>query len=174
VGLYRDATNETVGRIFVRNGKLMASGGAGENDSIELTPVSTNRFIFPGTALILDFVPASAEHPQELRVTGDGPKLRVSQRVSGFAPSTEQLAAFAGEYTSPELEVAYEVLARESDLLVHMPGRPDVILQPIFQDAFAGRGLDVVKFSRDRSGVVTGFTVNTSSVRGLLFERKKH
>ena len=45
VGLYRDPVTESVGRIFVRNGKLMASEGAGEGESVELTPVSANRFV---------------------------------------------------------------------------------------------------------------------------------
>lgn len=171
VGLYRDASTETVGRIFLRNVKLMASADAGEDDSVELTPVTTNRFIVPGTSLVIDFVPATAERPQELHVTGDGPKLKVSQRVSGFVPSSAELQAFAGEYISPELVVTYKILARESDLLAQMPGRPDVVLRPVFQDAFAGRALNVVKFSRDARRAITGFTVNTTAARGLHFDR---
>jgi hypothetical protein len=171
VGLYRDPSADTVGRIFLRNGKLMASADAGEDNSIELTPVTTNRFIVPGTSLTIDFVPATSERPQELHVTGDGPKLRVSQRVQGFAPSSAQLRAFAGEYASPELGVSYKILARESDLVAQMPGRPDVELGPVFQDAFSGRVLNVVKFSHDTRGAIVGFTINTSGARGLRFDR---
>jgi hypothetical protein len=151
----------------------LASTDAGEDNSIELTPLTTNRFMVPGTSLIIDFVPATAEHPQELRVTGDGPKPKVSQRVAGFAPSSLQLRNFAGEYISTELEDTYKILARESDLLVKMPGRPDAALRPVFQDAFAGSPLNIVKFSRDTGGAIMGFTVNTSSVRGLRFDRVK-
>ena len=51
VGLYRDPLTEFVGRIFLRDGKLMASPGASEDEGVELTPVSENRFVIWGTPI---------------------------------------------------------------------------------------------------------------------------
>jgi len=172
-GLYRNPSTETVGRIFVRDGKLRASSDTGEGDSVELTPVSEDRFVIPGTAVVVEFVPAASGRAQEIHETGTGPKPVVSQKVDAFAPSSTELRAFAGEYTSPELEVTYTLAARDSGLVIQMPGRPDVVLQPIFPDAFAGAGVNVVKFLRDAGGVVTGFTANSRGARGLRFDRVK-
>jgi hypothetical protein len=173
VGLYRDPSTEAVGRIFVRDGKLMASADAGEGESVELTPVSANRFVVLGTTIAVEFVPAANGRAQEIHVTGTGPKPIVSQKLDAFTPSSTELRAFAGAYTSPELEVTYTLAARDSGLVIQMPGRTDVVLQPIFPDAFAGAVVNVVKFSRDARGVVTGFTVNSSGARGLRFDRVK-
>ncbi len=173
VGLYRDPVTESVGRIFLRDGKLMASEGAGEGESVELTPVSENRFVVSGTSFAVEFVPPAPGRPQEVRVTGVGPKPTVSQKVAPFAPSSTELRAFQGEYTSSEVEGTYTLAARDSSLVIQIPGRADVVLKPIFPDAFAGAIVGIAKFSRDADGVVTGFTVNASGARGLRFNRVK-
>lgn len=171
VGLYHDPVTESVGRIFVRDGKLMASEGAGEGESVELTPVSANRFVVSGTPIVAEFAPAAPGRPQEVRVTGAGPKPIVSQLVTAFAPSSTELRAFRGEYTSAEVEGTYTLAARDSGLAIQIPGRTDIALQPIFPNGFAGGIVGVVKFSRGAGGVVTGFTANSSGARGLRFDR---
>jgi hypothetical protein len=54
-----------------------------------------------------------------------------------------------------------------------IPGRADIILQPVFTDAFAGGIVGVVRFSRDARGAVTGFTANSDGARSLRFDRVK-
>lgn len=60
----------------------------------------------------------------------------------------------------------------DSRLVIQIPGRAAIPLQPVFEDAFAGSLVGVVKFSRDAGGV-RGFTVNGSGARGLSFDRVK-
>jgi len=169
-GLYRNPTTEIVGRFFVHDGKLMASADAGEDNFVELVPLDANRFAIPGSEIVVEFLAASNGHAQEALVTGLGPKPRVSQRLPPFTTSSKELRAFAGDYRSSEIETTYTITARKSDLLVTMPGRSDELLRPVFQDAFAGSVLGLVKFSRDAHGFVRGFTIYTSGVRGLRFD----
>src|SRR5258708_16871886 len=96
VGLYRDLSNDSVGRIFVRDGEVMASEGVGEGERVELTPVSENRFVVSGTPFAVEFVPAASGRPSEVRLTGVGPKPTVSQKVVPFTPSSAELRAFTG------------------------------------------------------------------------------
>jgi CubicO group peptidase (beta-lactamase class C family) len=173
-GLYRDPATDTFGRVYVRDGRLMASADAGDGpgDSVELTPIDRNRFIVPYTSIVANFVPASAARPQEIQVTGIGPQPAISHRVdTGFAPSLSELRAFAGTYANADLDVRYTLVAATSGLLIRIPGRSDNPLQPIFPDAFYGSLVDLIRFSRDERRTVTGFTVNRTSVRNLRFER---
>jgi hypothetical protein len=172
-GLYHDPATELVGRFFIRDEKLMASTDSGEKNSFELVPLDTNRFTIPGTAVVVEFVPASNGRPQEARVTGDGPKPKISQRLAPFTPTSSYLRAFAGEYASSEIETTYTVATHDSDLIIQPPGRSSMTLRPVFQDAFAGSGPKTAKFSRDARGVVTGFILYATGVRGLRFERVK-
>jgi CubicO group peptidase (beta-lactamase class C family) len=173
-GLYHDAVSETYGRIFVRNGKLMASPGAGSgDDGFELTPVDANHFVLLGTPVAVEFVPAAAGRPQEIHVTGDGPKPSVSRLVTEtFKPSSVQLGAFAGDYISRELETTYTIRARDAGLVIQIQGRADIDLTPIVPDTFTGNLVGMVKFSRGARGTVIGFTVNATDVRGVRFERQ--
>src|SRR5262249_16621184 len=126
-----------------------------------------------GTPVSVEFVPASLGRAQEVHVTGDGPKPRVLVRVQPFAPSTTELRAFGGAYSSTEIEGVYSLAPRNSGLVMEIPGRADITLQPLFPDAFAGEIVGTMKFSRDRRGVVTGFTANSDGARGLRFDRIK-
>jgi CubicO group peptidase (beta-lactamase class C family) len=172
-GLYRNPSTDTVGRIYIRDGKLMASADANEGEGVELAPVSENRFVIVGTTVAVEFIPAAPGRPQEIHETGSGPKLIVSQKVDAFTPSIAELRAFAGEYASVEVEGIYGLMLSDSALALQIPGRNDIVLQPIFKDAFAGGVVGVVKFSRDARGAVTGFTATSTDVRGLRFDRVK-
>lgn len=175
-GLYRDASTDTFGRVYVRDGRLLASADAGDGpgDSVELTPIDRNRFIVPHAPIVVEFVPGSGTRPQEVRVSGFGPQPAISHRVeTGFAPSPLELRAFAGEYVNADLDVTYTLVAAASGLLVRIPGRTEIPLQPIFPEAFYGSLVDLIQFSRDARRVVTGFTINRTSVRNLRFERAR-
>jgi CubicO group peptidase (beta-lactamase class C family) len=169
VGLYRDASTDAVGRIFIRDGKLMA--GADDGNEYELTAISPNRFVIMGTSVVADFVPSVAGKPQELHVTGAGPKPYVSQLIPPFTPSNAELRAFEGTYTSDEVDGTYTIVTSDSGLLLQVPTRADIRFEPVFTDAFSGKMLGVVKFSRDGRGRVTAFTATAPSVRGLRFNR---
>jgi hypothetical protein len=173
-GLYRDPSSDTFGRVYVRDGKLMASADAGDGpgDSIELTPIGGGRFIIVNTPMAVEFVPGSAGRSQEVHVTGAGPQPMISQRVdTGFIPTGTELRAFAGSYASPDLDTTYTVVATDAGLVIQVPGRAAISLQPVFPDAFYGSLVDLVRFSRDARTRVTGFTINRTSVRNLRFER---
>jgi CubicO group peptidase (beta-lactamase class C family) len=172
-GLYHDSANDTYGRIFVRNRKLRAAAGpTEEGDSVELTPVSEHRFVLLGTPIEVEFIAAAAGRPQQARVTGAGPKPAINEQVTtAYAPSPADLRAFAGSYRSDEVGAIYALIPRDADLLVKMPGRPDVGLKPLVPDKFYGSLLEIVKFLRDERGMVTGFTMQTTGVRSLRFDR---
>ncbi len=173
-GLYRDAATDTYGRVYVRDGKLWASLDAGEGpaDSVELRPIDMNRFSIPGAPVVAEFVAPSEGRPRQIRVTGAGPKLLVSEQVvEGFAPTAAQLQGYAGRYANADLDVTYAVVARASGLVIQIPGREEVALQPVFPNAFYGSLVDLIQFSRGAGPRATVFTVNRTSVRNLRFER---
>jgi CubicO group peptidase (beta-lactamase class C family) len=173
-GLYRDPVNGTIGRVFVRDGKLLASTNpSGEGQVFELVPISPNRFVIPGTPIVAEFIPPAGGRPQEIRVTGAGPRPQISQQVTAsFSPSPAELRAFAGEYSSDELEVTYTVAVRDSGLVLRTPGRADNPIRPLLPDTFhASQLVEVIRFSRDGDDVITGFTLHSEGAWGLRFER---
>ena len=65
----------------------------------------------------------------------------------------------------------YALVARASGLVLQIPGRPEITLQPVFPDAFYGSLVDLIKFSRGDGPRAGFFTINRTSVRNLRFER---
>jgi len=172
VGLYLNLSDQSVGRVFIRDGRLMAAPNASAQDAFVLTPIAANRFVVVGTPIVAEFVTPDGGKPQEIHVTGAGPKPVVSQLITTpFAPSSAELRAFEGVYTSDEIHGAYTVVARDSGLAIQIPTRADIALQPLVTDTFGGAIVGVTTFSRQASGVVTGFTVNAPGLRGLRFTR---
>jgi CubicO group peptidase (beta-lactamase class C family) len=171
-GLYRDADDGRFGRLFVRDGKLMASPNAGtDTDTFELTPVGAKRFAIAGTDVAIELRRADGR-PTELRITGDGASPRVMHRVEPYAPSPGELRAFAATYVSDDVDATYTIATQNGALVLRMPGRRDIALTPLVRDTFYGRLVNVVTFVHDSQGAVTGFRLSTDGVRALPFRRQ--
>jgi hypothetical protein len=152
----------------------MASVNASDSGGFELTPIGPNRFVILGTPIVAEFVPPTSGKPQEIHVTGAGPKPTISQLITtSFTPSSAELRAFEGTYTSDEVHGTYTVVARDSGLAIEIPGRTDIPLEPLFTDAFSAGNWGAVKFSRNPNGVVSAFTTHAAGMRGLRFDRAR-
>ena len=172
-GLYRDPTDETLLRMFVRDGSLRGSPGAGADGGWPVVPLGADRFRIPTTAITLEFAGGSSG-PRTLRIVGERPTPAVLERVASYTPSAAELAAVAGDYRSEELATTYALRVRDGALIADVPGRASIALQPIRPDTFAGSLVGAITFRRDGAGRATGFTVHAFAARGLRFERVRH
>jgi CubicO group peptidase (beta-lactamase class C family) len=166
-GLYRVGTEENhIVSTSVRNGRFAFLDYYRDNVDISMTAVSSKRFLIPGATL--EFAPAEAGRPQAWHVIdGEGRRL-LELPLMKFEVSSVDLPAFAGDYRSDDLDVTYTVVVRDASLVLQSS-----TLSPVFKDAFVGDYMGTVRFVRDAKGVVTGFTLNRDSARGVRFERVK-
>jgi CubicO group peptidase (beta-lactamase class C family) len=174
-GWYRDPSHGGVLRLFVRDGRLVTSDVEGDDIPFELTPAGAGRFF-----ILLGGVPVNRF---EFRSEPDGStrELRVSPADLESTPqifhrtraarSPVDVSSFAGSYHSEELDVTYSVIASGAGLVMHPPGKPEMVLELLDTDQFIGSIAGLVKFSRDRSGHVTGFTMSRRLARGVQFDR---
>ena len=95
--------------------------------------------------------------------------------AEGPSLTPEQLREYAGSYRSPELDSTYDLEVDAEGRLVATHWRNDPsVLSPTGEDEFTGDQwfLPEVRFVRDGSGRVSGFTVTGVRVRDLIFERR--
>jgi hypothetical protein len=101
-----------------------------------------------------------------------GPPPGVVSSVLGYVYQGHEMAAFAGEYYSEELESTYRFIVDgdrlklrrgvRSQWLTLLNGQPD---QFLVQESW-------IRFRRGADGAVTGFVVDAGRTRGLVFVRR--
>src|SRR6185503_19194033 len=99
-----------------------------------------------------------------------GQPLARFERVTPVNLSEQQMNAYAGVFTSPELDATYRISVDGANLVVDSGDpRPQRLRSagPDLMRRIDGGGEYV--FRRDRSGAVAGFELNVGSVRKLRF-----
>jgi len=81
----------------------------------------------------------------------------------------EELEAFAGDFYSDELDFFYSFQVREGSLQLELGGNR-IDLVPYSGNRF-GWGRRELKFLRNASGAVSGFTLDAGDVRNLKFRK---
>jgi CubicO group peptidase (beta-lactamase class C family) len=158
-GTYRDPVSHAVLRVRVSGDSVLANGAPLEFGS----DTTATRRGTPGWLSLQPGVGAAATirvHPRGLRQV-------VYERQP---PPFSTVTAYGGRYFSEELETWYRFTARDSVLVMTHRKLGENALTAAGRDAFTFGG-NVVLFTRDRRGRVTGFTLNGGRVRGVRFVR---
>lgn len=176
VGLYRDSSSGELRRVFARDGRLQVVAG-GRTPSAEgnvMTALGADRFsVFDGS-VTMEFTPPAPGRPRGFREAFPaGQRLLVFQRELEVTVSSAQRRAYAGLYDSPDLRITYRLFERDSSLVLEIPRRDGVRLQPAFADAFVGDGnpVQLIRFTRDAQRAVTGFALTGGGFSDLRFNR---
>jgi hypothetical protein len=83
------------------------------------------------------------------------------------------LSDYTGTYTSQELDVQFRVASRAGKLYLQRRPADEFELRPVYADDFqAGGGLGTLRFRRDSSGRVSGFSFFAGRVLDVRFDRK--
>lgn len=168
VGLYYSPAEEGVVRVAARGEGLVARvpGGA-----LPLSPADGDRFDAIGYPAALAFAGPAGRPADTLRLLVQGEPRGVFTRVIPAVPGPAELAAYQGEYYSPELDATWRIVLEGDSLRVVARGQPRQGLEPAMADGFVGQGF--FRFTRDSRRRISGFVLSISRVRGLTFERRR-
>jgi CubicO group peptidase (beta-lactamase class C family) len=155
---------------FRREGdRLLGSFPPRRRREVELLPLSDSEFFLTGSPVRVEFHRDEAGKVTHVTFR---PRDTVARRLEVFAPSAPELAAYAGRYSSPELETAYRLVVKDGNLVAEHARHDETALTPFQKDRFTNDLLGRVVFDRDADGRVTGFRATTGRVRNLRFERR--
>jgi CubicO group peptidase (beta-lactamase class C family) len=93
--------------------------------------------------------------------------------TGSWQPTAAELAEYAGEYRSQELDTSWRMEVLEGSLVARHFRIGEVALRPAAPDTFTGGSFGELRFLRDEAGQVLAFTANQLRIRGLRFERVK-
>lgn len=173
-GLYWNPANDTVRRVYIKDGKLIYSR-APANES-ELVPLGDKRFLMLGVRnrVELTFKSPQPGAPSRIFLTEAGRAPSVQEPVKAASYTPQQLAEFAGEYYSPELNTTYSIIPQDGKLLLRTGHWGDFLLSPRFVDSFANpEEMGSTMFTRDVKKRISGFSIRSGKVRNLRFNKIK-
>jgi CubicO group peptidase (beta-lactamase class C family) len=165
-GSYRSPASGLVRRLRVDGGKLKIEAFGG---TYELTPAEGRTFRLVDGPLDLEVRFEETASGRRMRETSPPRPATVWHAVELVTPSAAELAAYAGRYSSPELDAAYTVEVKDGGLALR-GRRMDALLTPTVRDEFT-QGSMVVRFERDAQGRATGFLLGQDRIRNLRFGR---
>ena len=133
----------------------------------EMTPLSTNRFFVKAYGADVEFVRTNSAGVAYLMYRGiHAPKLRIS------TCTPDLLRAYAGDYWSEELRVAYRLQVHEDELSTRHRSGTWVRLLPIDTDAFdTDPGGLSIAFTRNSKGEISELKVSAGRIRNIRFRR---
>jgi len=181
-GLYRNPSDRSLVEVAVRDGKL-----AVRNALVSPTTPTAAATVLTATAPDRFVDPKGVEYsfetwPNGMRMTwvSAGQTPHLLDRIEPVHPSSAELAAYAGDYYSDELQATYEVQPSHGALIIAIGWNTPIALQPTLRDEFYGqlplefRDPIVMQFVRD-GGAVSGFDMFAGfadGVRKIRFMKK--
>jgi CubicO group peptidase (beta-lactamase class C family) len=165
-GSYREPASGVVRRLRVDGGTLKVEAFGG---TYELKPAGGRTFRLVDGPLDVEVRFEETASGRHMRETNPPRPATVWHAVEVVTPSAAELTAYAGRYSSPELDTTYTVEVKDGGLALR-GRRVDAVLAPTARDEFT-QGSMVVRFERDAQGRPTGFLLGQDRIRNLRFGR---
>jgi CubicO group peptidase (beta-lactamase class C family) len=171
-GVYLDAALRRFWTLDVEDGKLAVSATNGMR--FRIAPVSATEF--------REFeVPVRVDVRFQNRGEGERPLMHLSidrqksysfEPVKLVVPTPAELAEYAGEYYSDEVQASYKIGVENGRLVVTARRAPNLVLAPALKDEFLFAGFNF-DFTRDPQNKVNGFLMDTERSINVRFVKRK-
>jgi CubicO group peptidase (beta-lactamase class C family) len=95
-------------------------------------------------------------------------------RVASLLPVDSRLSQYAGSFYSGELETTYRLSVVNDQLILHHMRLGDISLTPdiVQRDQFSSN-VGLVKFTRDQTNLITGFTLSGGRMKHMQFVKQQ-
>ena len=172
-GKYFNSKRVALREVTLKDGRLQYQG-------FNLVPLSEDRFYLEDEPdVFIEFQSSSPGYAGTIKtITASGEY--TYERVESVPPAADELEDYTGKYYSPELDLRWEILLEDGQLVVRRRKYVDTRLTAIFKDAFNDDWQPIlgwpwaytIIFQRDAEGVVIELTVSGSRIRRLKFIRQ--
>jgi CubicO group peptidase (beta-lactamase class C family) len=172
-GNYWDGEDQFA-KVIIKDGKLLLD--VNRDDWHELVQFAPSHFHVAdepwGNQIDLHFIAAEAARPRSMEQSFDGGKSAPFQSVNPAPLTAAEIADYAGDYTSEEIDPVYRMAAQNGQIvLTRLKSGPDA-LRPAIPDVFVG-DIGKIRFTRDPAGHVSGFILDAGRIQNFRFTKKK-
>jgi hypothetical protein len=171
-GVYLDPVLRRFWTLEVEDGKLAVSAINGMRFLI--APVSQTEFREFEAPVRIDvrFQNRGEGERPLMHLSIDRQKSYAFEPVKFVAPTPAELADYAGEYYSDEVQVSYKIGVENGRLVVAARRGRNLVLTPALKDEFLSGGFNF-EFTRDPQKKVNGFLMDTDRSLNVRFAKRK-
>ena len=159
-GDYFEMSTQSLLKLNYKNEKL--SSGV-----TEFIATSNATFNVPNSSSTLTFTGDSSN--AQLEFFTEGARSSNYKKVNKIVLPSAKLEEYQGNFYSSELDTKYNLLIKDSSLLVKIPRNQDVKFEPLLNDIFIGNA--IIRFKRNNKDKIEGFFLSAGRVRNLYFEK---
>jgi CubicO group peptidase (beta-lactamase class C family) len=161
-GRYRHPESHSAYQLSAADGDIVALG-------THFKPRDANHFVAtPGAEIAFDRLQNGGMRAT-LTLPDSAPE--VLERFEPLKPSAEELAQYAGEYASSELQATYRFAVKDGKLALATNWQEPAVLEPTVHDEFQSPVGVVMVFRRDAAGNIIGCDLFAGRVRNMFFRR---
>ena len=163
-GVWRNVERGEVRRTTLVGDTLFSVAG----ERTRMVPLDGGRFrAGAGTEIRFDGAPLA---PSRMIIRTAGETVTSFTRADTAALAPAQLAEYAGQYRSEEVDATHTWKVEKGQLVLYVNDRRLGVLEPSYKDGFTRAG-NVIDVGRDAKGRITGFLLEAGRVRHLRFTR---
>lgn len=162
-GAYRNPKTGTIWKVSVEGERLKVEFNGTET---HLAPVSPTEFKAIDAPMGIDVT--FEDEPRRAHAVFEDGDEATYETVDLVSPDPAELAEYAGEWYSEELDATWQLVVEEDGLFI--TDRPEDPLSPSIKDEFKLRGL-TLRFTRDEEDQISNLWVDAGRVRNLQFTR---
>jgi CubicO group peptidase (beta-lactamase class C family) len=167
-GVFQNRNTKTVWRLFIKDDTLHATVAG---LTVRLEPLTHTHFRGVGDLPVLMDFPAPEIKPKTITVTLNG-NHSVLDAIDTVPLSAEELAGYAGEYYSDDVDATYKLYVDGGQLFVKIKNKPATPLTPLARDQFEAAG-NRLNFERDASGKIARFGIDAGRAANVHFEKRR-
>jgi CubicO group peptidase (beta-lactamase class C family) len=161
-GWYRNLDSHSVLQVSV------SEDGVGAFGTLFKPRDATHFVAATGPEIAFDRLPNSG---MRFRLNFKDTASQVFERYESLKASEENLAQYAGEYKSSELQVTYRFSVKDGKLTLASNWQEPAVLEPTILDEFQGPFGTAIVFRRDATGHIAGCDLFAGRVRNISFAR---
>lgn len=169
VGVYHSREDDSVRWVILQDGILRGRQGM-IGPGTELRAKAENRFKPVGQPAEIRFEEQPKGGMRMTAVIEGTAKPFIYERVGEFKPAPAELAEYAGEYRSDEIEPVYRFVVKDGKLRLERLKAAPAALEPAIKDLFMGPPGNI-RFVRDERGAVSGFLLSRGRILNFKFRK---
>ena len=170
IGNYQELNSDLKMNFFIENDTLNVQSSFGKNP-IQLVSNSNNSFSRIGNVSVKYTFIYGKQSEADLLVDFGG-AIFYFEKIELAAKQNQKISEYSGIYFSKELNVTYELIVSNNELILNYPNNEGLVLKEGVKDVFGANRRTKYTFIRDvKNNVISFYVASEGTVKDILFKK---